>query len=200
MAPAVCPDQASIPPPSYHRTVAAALRVDALRVGLAHVGMLSERRTNKVFWPHVKRLQSLLGAREAPGASATGGARSAGASNHEPLLALPAYSAAAVLAELKHLAAPATLECPPLDLDVEDHSTLAPLAVTLTRQALHHLETILAIEALVAVESLGVQEPLPQLGVGTRASYESVRTALQHVGAQPSASVAVEAVRAALRR
>ena len=52
-----------------------------------------------------------------------------------------------------------TLECPPLDLDVEDHSTLAPLAVTLTGQALHHLETILTIEGLIAAESLAVQEP-----------------------------------------
>jgi hypothetical protein len=30
MTPGVCPDQAPIPPPSYHRTVAAALHVDAL--------------------------------------------------------------------------------------------------------------------------------------------------------------------------
>ncbi|HEX8036370.1 MAG TPA: aromatic amino acid lyase, partial [Ktedonobacterales bacterium] len=85
------------------------------------------------------------------------------------------------------------------DLDVEDHATLAPLAVTLTRDALHHLETILAIEALIAVESLGVQEPLPQLGAGTGAAYANVRAALQHASARSSTSAAVEAVRAALR-
>jgi histidine ammonia-lyase len=115
------------------------------------------------------------------------------------LLALPAYAAAAVLAELKHLAGPATLECPPLDLDVEDHSTLAPLAVTVTGHALHQLETILAIEALIAVESLRVQETHSQLGMGIQTTYEAVRASLQHLGAEPSASAALEATRVALR-
>jgi histidine ammonia-lyase len=180
---------------NFHPMVLA-LAFDALRVGLAHVGMLSERRTNKVFWPHVKRLQSLLGARGTAGADTASGAPSA--DYPEPLVALPAYAAAAVLAELKHLAGPVTLECPPLDLDVEDHSTLAPQAVTLTGQALHHLETILTIEALIAAESLAVQEPLPHLGEGTRTTYAAVRAALRQTGAQPAASAAVEAVRAAL--
>ncbi|GAC1454516.1 MAG: hypothetical protein PVSMB4_15130 [Ktedonobacterales bacterium] len=67
----------------------------------------------------------------------------------------------------------------------------------LTRQALRHLETILAIEALIAVESLGVWEP--QLGVDTRAAYAAVRAANQQCGILPSASATVEAVRAALR-
>jgi histidine ammonia-lyase len=178
---------------NFHPMVLA-LAFDALRVGLAHVGMLSERRTNKVFWPHVKRLQYLLGAQGTAGAS-----DAPSADDPEPLVALPAYAAAAVLAELKHLAGPVTLECPPLDLDVEDHSTLAPQAVTLTGQALHHLETILTIEALIAAESLAAQEPFPQLGEGTQTTYAAVRASLRHTGAQPSASVAVEAVRAALR-
>lgn len=174
-----------------------ALTFDALRIGLAHVGMLSERRINKVFWPHVKRKQSRVGAPTAGEADRVSDASNS--SGQEPLYALPAYAAAAVLAELKHLAGPATLECPPLDLDVEDHSTLAPLAVTLTGQALRHLETILAIEALIAVESLRAQEPSPQLGMGTRLIYEAVRASLRSLGAEPSASAALEATRAALR-
>jgi histidine ammonia-lyase len=190
---------------NFHPMVLA-LAFDALRVGLAHVGMLSERRINKVFWPHVKRVQSRVGA------PATGEAGQVSDASHtpntpntpntpgqEPLLALPAYAAAAVLAELKHLAGPATLECPPLDLDVEDHSTLAPLAVTVTGHALHQLETILAIEALIAVESLRVQETHSQLGMGIQTTYEAVRASLQHLGAEPSASAALEATRVALR-
>ena len=178
--------------------MALALAFEALRIGLAHIGMLSERRINKVFWPHVQRVQSRM---RAAGAGETAD-RAGGATNppgQEPLLPLPAYAAAAVLAKLKHLAGTATLECPPLDLDVEDHSTLAPLAVTLTGQALRQLETILAIEALIAVESLGAQEPAPQLGVGTQATYEAVRTAVERLGDQPTAAAALEATRAALR-
>jgi histidine ammonia-lyase len=181
---------------NFHPMVLA-LAFDALRVGLAHVGMLSERRINKVFWPHVKRFQSRMGA-----AASTGASETADASNdagQDSLLALSAYAAAAVLAELKHLAGPATLECPPLDLDVEDHSTLAPLTVTLTRRALRQFETILAIEALIAVESLRAQDPFPQLGVGTRRIYDAVLMSLETLGAEPSAAMALEATRAALR-
>lgn len=177
---------------NFHPMVLA-LAFDALRVGLAHVGMISERRINKVFWPYVQRLQALLGGQGSPSAPGpTGG------SGREPLLGLPAYAAAAVLAELKHLAAPATLDCPPLDLDVEDHATMAPLAVSLTRQAQHQLGTILASEALIAAESLGVRDPVPPLGVGTRVAYEAIRAAVRQLGPQPAASAAVEAVRAAL--
>ncbi|MGZ6388810.1 MAG: HAL/PAL/TAL family ammonia-lyase [Ktedonobacterales bacterium] len=184
---------------NFHPMVLA-LAFDALRVGLAHAGMLAERRTNKVFWPHVKRLQPLMGAQAGVGARPAGDVTGSASSarDHEPLLGLPVYGAASVLAALKHLAAPATLECPPLDLDVEDHATLAPLAVTLTRDALRHLETILAIEALIAVQSLGAQEPFPQLGAGTGAAYANVRAALLHASARSSASAAVETVRAAL--
>jgi histidine ammonia-lyase len=46
------------------------------------------------------------------------------------------YPAAAVFAELKHLAAPATLDTPTLDLGIEDHASGAPLSVRLTDRSL----------------------------------------------------------------
>jgi histidine ammonia-lyase len=187
---------------NFHPMVLA-LALDALRVGLAHVGMLSERRINKVFWRHVEHLKALGGAPPSgttADVSAPDKPQAPPQRGHEPLLGMPAFSASAVLAELKHLAAPATLECPPLDLDVEDHSTLAPLAVTFTRRALRHLETILTIEVLIAVESLGVRERPTRLGTGIQPIYDALRTAIAELGSQPSASSAVEAVRTSLSR
>lgn len=166
--------------------MALALSFDALRVALAHVGMLSERRMNKVIWLKFGQPESFTSgvAAEAENYSVAG---------------LLAYSAAAVLSELKHLAAPATLESPPLDLDIEDHATLAPLTVALTRRALRLLETILTIEALLAVEALDNKATLPRLGTGTQQAYTTIHEAIRAGGPGTAAAAVVEAVRRALR-
>ena len=117
-----------------------------------------------------------------------------------PNVNLLSYAAAAVLSELKVLAAPATLSCPPLDLDMEDHATLAPLTVGVTRKAIGLLETILAIEALLAVDVLADRSPLPRLGAGTSAAHEVVRAALGEVGPPTPAARIAEAVQRALLR
>jgi histidine ammonia-lyase len=162
-----------------------ALAFDALRVGLAHADMISERRMNKLLALQFRDPEAFLEA----------AARNAEERRSGGLLS---YAAAAILAELKHLAAPATLECPSLDLDVEDHATLAPLTVTLTRRALRQLESILAIEALLAVSTLGAQPTLPPLGAGTRAAYDTVRGAIATAGHSASAATVAEAARHAL--
>ncbi len=120
--------------------------------------------------------------------------------NGRPNVSLLSYAAAALLSELKVLAAPATLSCPPLDLDTEDHATLAPLTVVTTRKVIGLLETILAIEALLAVDVLADRSPLPRLGVGTSAAYEVVRAARRDVGPVASAARIAEAVRDVLVR
>src|SRR5581483_6125359 len=79
-----------------------ALDFEALRIGLAHVGMLSERRMNKILAQRFSDPAFYLQAADDPEQRAFGG--------------LLTYSAAALLSELKHLAMPVTLECPPLDL------------------------------------------------------------------------------------
>lgn len=170
---------------NFHPMVLA-LAFDALRVALAHVGMLSERRMNKVIWLKFGQPESF-----------TSGVR-AEAEDYS-VAGLLAYSAAAVLAELKHLAAPATLGSPPLDMDVEDHATLAPLTVALTRKALHLLETILAIEALLAVDALDNKETLPRLGAGTAPAYAAIHAAIRGAPRGASAATVLEAVRGALR-
>ena len=77
------------------------------------------------------------------------------------------YPAAAVFPELKQLAAPASLDTPPLDLDVEDHGTSAPLSVRKADAALGLLEDLLAIELLLARDVLSTAPEPPMLGAGT---------------------------------
>ncbi len=58
------------------------------------------------------------------------------------------YPAAAVFAELKHLAAPAIMDTPTLDLNVEDHASAAPLRLCLSDRSLDLVCDLLAIEIL----------------------------------------------------
>ena len=91
------------------------------------------------------------------------------------------YPAAAVFAELKQLAAPASLDAPPVDIGVEDHATSAPLSVRKTDAALALLEEILTIELLLAQGVLAVLADQPRMGDGTshalRLISEAVATA-----------------------
>ena len=115
-----------------------------------------------------------------------------------PGRALVQYAAAALLAELKHLAAPVSIHLPPLDLDVEDHGTVAPSVVFTTRRALQLLDTILTCEAQTAIDLMEVQG-VPRLGRGTGAAYERVRAAWSELPESAAPAAIVEATRAALR-
>ena len=116
-----------------------------------------------------------------------------------PRRALVQYAAAALLAELKHLAAPVSIHLPPLDLDVEDHGTVAPSVVFTTRRALHLLDTILTCEAQMAIDLMDVQG-LPRLGSGTGEAYGACATpGRQRRDDAPPRGAVVEATRAALR-
>jgi histidine ammonia-lyase len=98
-----------------------------------------------------------------------------------PLLRSPA----AVFPELKQLAAPATLDTPPLDLGVEDRHTAAPLSVRKTDVALGALEDPLAIELLLARDLLAITPTEPVLGTGTDAALRMVEDAISVADPQP---------------
>jgi histidine ammonia-lyase len=115
-----------------------------------------------------------------------------------PRRALVQYAAASLLAELKHLTAPVSIHLPPLDLDVEDHGTVAPSVVFTTRRALELLDTILTCEVQIAIDLMDAQG-VPVLGAGTRAVYDRVRASWDGMPPNPPPAIVVEATRAALR-
>jgi histidine ammonia-lyase len=145
-------EQALISNGNFHPMVFA-IAFDALRVALAHVGQLSERRMSHLWDTY---FQLIAAAAPAP------------AETSPPLYGLSLrYPAAAVFTELKQLAAPATLDAPPLDTGVEDHATSAPLSVRKTEAALTLLEDVLAIELLLARDVLAAFADQPRMGEGT---------------------------------
>jgi histidine ammonia-lyase len=142
-----------------------ALTFDGLRVAVAHVGQLSERRMSHLWSAFFEGLAGL-------------GGPPAGGTVPELFGLSLRYPGAALAAELKQLAAPATLDIAPLDLGIEDHSTGAPLSVRKTVEALDLLEGILAIEVLLARDVLSMAIPRPRLGAGTSAALHAAEQAL----------------------
>ncbi|HEY3613266.1 MAG TPA: aromatic amino acid ammonia-lyase [Gaiellales bacterium] len=163
------------------------LAFDALRTGAAHVGMISERRMNKLTTIRFSD-PSLMLARLDDEQLA----------EQSPRRALVQYAAASLLAELKHLTAPVSIHLPPLDLDVEDHGTVAPSVVFTTRRALELLDTILTCEVQIAIDLMDAQG-VPVLGAGTRAVYDRVRASWDGMPPNAPPALVLEATRAALR-
>jgi histidine ammonia-lyase len=159
------PDQTMISNGNFHPMVLA-ISCDALRIAVAQVGQLSERRLSHLWDAFFRQMTG-------PPAAAHG-------------LQLR-YPAAALFAELKQLAAPATLDIPPLDLGVEDHATAAPLTVRKTDAALGLLEDLLAIELLLAHDVVTTAPLKPLLGTGTADAFGMVEEAMSAAGPEAGA-------------
>lgn len=111
-----------------------ALAFENLRVVAAHVAAMSERR--------ISQLSTLGVALRRSGEAVMPG--------------LAWYSAAAQLAELRHLAGSVTLAGSSLSEGVEDHSSNAALALQALERSVELLGSILAVEAMCAVELVEV--------------------------------------------
>jgi histidine ammonia-lyase len=153
-----------------------AIAFDALRIALAHVGHLSDRRMSHLWEAIFKSAEAF-----APGRSLSG-------------IKLR-YPAAARITELKQLAAPATLDVPTLDMGVEDHGTGAPLSVSKTESAVNLVTDILAVEVLLARDLLPARDESASLGIGTRVLMGDVDRLL----AEMSPASDVGAIHAAVR-
>jgi histidine ammonia-lyase len=165
------PDHTMISNGNFHPMVLA-ISCDALRIAVAQVGQLSERRMAHLWEAFFRQMTGL------PAAAYGVQLR---------------YPAAAVFAELKQLAAPATLDIPPLDLGVEDHATAAPLTVRKTDAALSLLEDILAIELLLAHDVIAAAATKPMLGAGTANALRMVDKVI--TAADPQADAVHRALR-----
>lgn len=149
-----------------------ALAAEALKLALAHVGMLSERRCGKL-WDGVVSSMGATG----------GGDPSQGPPDGSipPALAGLAlrYPIAARYTRLRQLAQPVTLDVPSLDLSVEDHATNAAEALWTTHEIVGIVTEILAVELLLAnAMLLGSVDP-EALGSRTGVLIGELSAALQ---------------------
>ncbi|MEW6420165.1 MAG: histidine ammonia-lyase [Deinococcota bacterium] len=141
-----------------------ALTADALKVAVAELGSISERRSEQLLNPALSGLPAFL-ARE-------------GGLNSGYMIAQ--YTAAALVSENKVLAHPASVDSIPTSANQEDHVSMGAHGARQLRQILENVRTVLSIELLCAAQALDFQ-PL-RAGRGVQAAYERIREDVAPLG------------------
>ncbi len=166
-----------------------ALAFDALRPALAHAGQLSDRRLNHLWAATFAK----------PDDQRSEANRSVWGSAGDMRGTSLRYAAAAASAELRQLAAPASLDVAPLDLGIEDHATGAPISIRKTDIAIDKLEDVLAVEFLMARDQLMARGKGSRLGAGGKVMLDAINSVLGEVGPVPDSQKFHAAVRDTMR-
>jgi histidine ammonia-lyase len=137
-----------------------AMAFDYMRLGIAHAAQVANERVQKLLWEHFSGLPTGLAEREGP----TGGLRPLG------------RSFAALASEARFLANPVTLDYRgQLAEGVEDHASMAPLAVSTTSTLVSLIHRLIALELIVAAQAIDLRGGPQGLGGGTARAYGLVR-------------------------
>ena len=169
--PVVLPDGRVESCGNFHGAPVAAV-CDFLAISIADVGAISERRTDRLLDPVRSRgLPPFL----APDAGVNSG------------LMIGQYTQAAMVAENRRLAVPASADSLPTSAMQEDHVSLGWAAARKLRTAVANLARILAVELVAGSWGVSLRRPLSP-AAGTGAAADAVLTAAG--GAGPDAWLA----------
>jgi histidine ammonia-lyase len=156
-----------------------ALAFDLLRIALADIGSISERRTFRMVSPSTNgQLPAFL----SPYAGQGNG------------YMIAHYTAAALLAELRALAHPVSVDSVPTSDNQEDHVSMGMSAALLTLETIRRAETVVAIEALCAAQAMEWGDGHP--GTGVRQAYEAIRAHTPRLDHDRPPAYDIESVRA----
>ena len=157
-----------------------ALACDTLAIAVAQVGAIAERRTDRLLdATRSGGLPPFL----APDAGVNSG------------LMLAQYAQAAMVAENRRLAVPASADTLPTSAMQEDHVSLGWGAARKLRQAVANLGRILAVELTCAARALDLRAPL-RPAPGTAAALAAVRERVPGPGPDRFVSPEVTAIEA----
>ncbi|MPY66420.1 histidine ammonia-lyase [Deinococcus sp. SDU3-2] len=134
-----------------------ALSADALKVAVAELGSVSERRTEQLLNPALSGLPAFL----AP----EGGLNSG--------LMIAQYTAAALVSENKVIAHPASVDSIPTSANQEDHVSMGAHGARQLRQIVDNVTSVLAVELLAAAQALDFGGL--RAGAGVQAAWERLR-------------------------
>lgn len=135
-----------------------ALAADYLKIAVAEIASLSERRTDRLLDARVSGLPPVLAAN--PGL--------------ESGYMMAQYTAAALVSENKVLAHPASVDSIPTGAGIEDHVSMAPIAARHARAVVENTARVVALELLCACRALEFRRPLTA-GRGSERLYAAVR-------------------------
>jgi histidine ammonia-lyase len=159
-----------------------AFAADFLAIAAAEVGAIAERRVDQLLDPHRSRgLPAFLA--DEPGVNSG--------------LMLAQYTAAALVAENRRLAAPASVDSIPTSGMQEDHVSMGWGACLKLRHVLDNVGRVLAVELLCAARALDLRSPLKP-APATAAVRDLLRERVRGTGADrpvaPEIEIATELV------
>jgi histidine ammonia-lyase len=160
-----------------------AFAADFLAIAAAEVGSIAERRVDRLLDPHRSQgLPPVLA--EEPGVNSG--------------LMVAQYTAAALVAENRRLAAPASVDSVPTSGMQEDHVSMGWGAALKLRSVLDNLANILAVELCAAARAQELRRPL-EAAPGTGAVRQLLRKKVRGVGPDrvvaPELEAAAELIR-----
>jgi histidine ammonia-lyase len=155
-----------------------ALAFDTLRIALADLASISERRTFRLLSPSLNQGLPAFLTLEAGRASG---------------YMVAQYTAAALVGELRALAHPVSTDSVPTSDNQEDHVSMGMTAALLTLRACDRAETAVGIEALCAAQGLetGVRKP----GEGVARLHDAIRSRVPALEEDRPPGPDIEAVR-----
>jgi histidine ammonia-lyase len=155
-----------------------ALAFDTLRLGMADLGAISERRTFRLLSPSINggRLPAFLTA-------------DAGTSSG---YMVAQYTAAALVGELRALAHPVSVDTIPTSDNQEDHVSMGMTAALMAVEAVERLEKVVAIELLCACQAIDCDPGAPGEAVGEL--HAAVRRRVAPLGADRPPAADLEAI------
>ena len=158
-----------------------ALVMDYLKVAIAEIGNISERRINRLVDRSLSDLPSFLTAY--PGVNSG--------------YMILQYTAASLVSENKVLAHPASADSIPTSANQEDHVSMGTIAARQAREILDNVRNVLSIEILAAAQ--GIDFLLPLLpGNGTGAVHAVVRSLVPHLEEDRILTPDIQAVHSAI--
>jgi histidine ammonia-lyase len=132
--------------------------LDILTIGLTQLSTISERRMEQLVNPSLSGLPPFL-------------AKNSGLNSG---FMLAQVTSAALVAESRILAHPASVDSIPSSAGREDHVSMGMTAALKARQVAEHSRTCLSMEILAAAQALDFRLPVKP-GRGARAAHEVVR-------------------------
>jgi histidine ammonia-lyase len=180
--PAVLPDGRIVSNGNFHGEILA-FACDFLAIAAAEIGAIAERRVDRLLDPtRSQHLPAFL----APDPGVNSG------------LMLAQYTAAALVAENKRLAVPASVDSLPTSGMQEDHVSMGFGAARKLRLVLENVARIVAVELVCAAHGLDLRAPLePALGTG--AVKQLLRTEIPGPGADRVVAPLLAAAEAMVR-
>ncbi|RPI12532.1 MAG: histidine ammonia-lyase [Ignavibacteriae bacterium] len=141
-----------------------AFAMDFLKIALAELGSISERRTARLVDGSLSGLPRFL--------TDNGGLNSG--------LMIAQYTAASLVSENKILCHPASVDSIVTSANQEDHNSMGPIASRKCFEVLNNVEKVIAIEFLCSCQGIDFLKPLKP-GEGAGLAYNIIRMYVPHI-------------------